>query len=551
MMSMNRETLQREQNILQTSISQSLAGLIALHMENVQRQLEDVYDDIAPLAAQVPQDQYSGSTLLTERLKELATDNPDFLYLTLVNTQARGIQAGGYNAGQDPFLRKDLERAFVAARQGEEFFGSPQTISRDNMTEPGMVMGKPIWVGERFVGMVGVVVSLAPIQKRLQNAQNQARLDAYVVNNSGRLVAHSDTSELSGRDMSEVIIVQRFLTSPALASVTSTFTMGPADQREAMLGTHSPIPQLGWGVIVQKKLSEAYYTVEQMRKASLQLGILVVALSLVVGLFSAKAITRPIVDLTGVAHSLAQRDFSRRADVRSRTEIGELAQTFNQMAGDIQKYIHDIESAVEQNRLLFMDSLSMIAAAVDAKDPYTKGHSARVSEYSVIIALEMELEEEEVNKIRISAVLHDVGKIGVEDRVLNKPGKLTEEEFDLMKRHPVMGYDIVHPVKQLSEMLPGIRWHHEALNGSGYPDGIQGDQIPLMPRIIAVADTFDAITSDRPYQAAREFPKALEILRSLVIKKYDTRPVEALCQAYEDGKLSKWEVRRKAVIEVP
>ena len=131
MMSMNRETLQREQNILQTSISQSLAGLIALHMENVQRQLEDVYDDIAPLAAQVPQDQYSGSTLLAESLKEFATHNPDFLYLTLLNTQARGIQADGYNAAQDPFLRKDLERAFVAARQGDEFFGSPQTISRE------------------------------------------------------------------------------------------------------------------------------------------------------------------------------------------------------------------------------------------------------------------------------------------------------------------------------------------------------------------------------------------------------------------------------------
>ncbi len=120
-----------------------------------------------------------------------------------------------------------------------------------------------------------------------------------------------------------------------------------------------------------------------------------------------------------------------------------------------------------------------------------------------------------------------------------------------MKQHPVMGYDIVHPVKQLSEMLPGIRWHHEALNGSGYPDGIQGDQIPMMPRIIAVADTFDAIISDRPYQAAREFHKALEILRSLVIKKYDARPVQTRCQAYEEGKLSKWEIRRKAVIEVP
>jgi len=192
-----------------------------------------------------------------------------------------------------------------------------------------------------------------------------------------------------------------------------------------------------------------------------------------------------------------------------------------------------------------------LAAVVDAKDPYTKGHSGRVSDYSVILARELGLPDDEVEKIETSAILHDVGKIGIEDRVLKKPGVLTNEEFDIMKRHTVMGFEIVRQVKQLGDMLPGIRWHHEALNGKGYPDGIMGDELPLMVRIIAVADTFDAITTDRPYQAGRDFPQALEILRKHAGSKYDPIVVDAMHTAYTKGGLRSHEVRRKTLETVP
>jgi putative nucleotidyltransferase with HDIG domain len=237
--------------------------------------------------------------------------------------------------------------------------------------------------------------------------------------------------------------------------------------------------------------------------------------------------------------------------MHSHTEIDELADTFNHMAEDIQQYIGDLQMASEQNRQLFIDSIEMIAAAVDAKDPYTKGHSGRVSQFSVILARELGLPEEEVDKIRVSATLHDVGKIGIEDRVLKKPGVLTNEEFDIMKRHTVMGYEIVRQVKQLTEMLPGIRWHHEALNGRGYPDGVKGDELPLMVRIIAVADTFDAITTDRPYQAGKEFPAAVEILRKLAGTKYDPLVVDAMDSALAKGSLAKFEMRRRTVAAAP
>ena len=122
--------------------------------------------------------------------------------------------------------------------------------------------------------------------------------------------------------------------------------------------------------------------------------------------------------------------------------------------------------------------------------------------------------------------------------MLKKPGVLTNEEFEIMKRHTVMGFEIVRQVKQLTEMLPGIRWHHEALNGQGYPDGIKGDELPLMVRIMSVADTFDAITTDRPYQAGKDFPQALEILRKLAGTKYDPIVVDAMDSAYEKGELA-------------
>ncbi|MDE3169439.1 MAG: HD domain-containing protein, partial [Acidobacteriota bacterium] len=143
----------------------------------------------------------------------------------------------------------------------------------------------------------------------------------------------------------------------------------------------------------------------------------------------------------------------------------------------------------------------------------------------------------ELDRLRISALLHDVGKIGVDDRVLKKPGKLTEEKFGLMKQHTVKGANIMRPVAQLRDVLPGIELHHERMDGGGYPYGLAGDQIPMMARIIAVADTFDAITTNRPYQSAMDVDYALERIRSLAVTKFDANVVAALESAIHSGRL--------------
>jgi putative nucleotidyltransferase with HDIG domain len=235
--------------------------------------------------------------------------------------------------------------------------------------------------------------------------------------------------------------------------------------------------------------------------------------------------------------AISRAEFHERVEVRGAAEIRELADTFNHMAGDIERYVERLKQAAAENRDLFLGSIRMLAAAIDEKDPYTRGHSGRVAKYSMIIGEYLQLTSEDLDRLRISALLHDVGKIGVDDRVLKKPGKLTDEEFDLMKQHTVKGANIMRPVAQLKEMLPGIELHHERLDGAGYPYGLAAEQIPLMARIIAVADTLDAITTNRPYQSAMDLDFAMERIRSLAVSRFDPKVVAALESAVRAGRL--------------
>jgi HD-GYP domain-containing protein (c-di-GMP phosphodiesterase class II) len=213
---------------------------------------------------------------------------------------------------------------------------------------------------------------------------------------------------------------------------------------------------------------------------------------------------------------------------------------------ELEQFVEDLKRAAEENRALFLGSIQMLAGAVDEKDPYTRGHSDRVTRYSLLIGKELKLPTDFMETLQISAQLHDVGKIGIEDHILKKPGALTAEEFEVMKTHTTRGANILRPVQQLKEMIPGIELHHESLDGRGYPFGLKGDELPLVPRIIAVADTFDAMTTNRPYQAARPPEYAVKIIKSLAQNKFDPQVVAALERVFERGDLH---LRRAAVVE--
>lgn len=159
-----------------------------------------------------------------------------------------------------------------------------------------------------------------------------------------------------------------------------------------------------------------------------------------------------------------------------------------------------------------MDLVRALVSAVDQKDQYTSGHSNRVGFYSRLLGVKLGLKDDDLQMLEWSALLHDVGKIGIRDDVLKKPGKLTKEEFEHIKEHPVRSYEVVRQIPQLKGALAGVRHHHERLDGSGYPDGLAGDEIPLQARIVLVADIFDSLTTTRSYRKAFSWEKALEIL---------------------------------------
>jgi HD-GYP domain-containing protein (c-di-GMP phosphodiesterase class II) len=186
---------------------------------------------------------------------------------------------------------------------------------------------------------------------------------------------------------------------------------------------------------------------------------------------------------------------------------------------------------------LFLNTIKALVAAIDAKDPYTEGHSHRVSDYSVAIATEAGLSPEMRHRIRIGALLHDIGKIGVPDTILTKEGRLTDEEFAEIKKHPDIGANIIRQVRHLQDELPALSQHHERMDGDGYPHGVNGDEISPIARIVAVADVFDAITSDRPYRPSMDIVTALEILRQEAGDHLDPVYVDAFIKAYTKGKI--------------
>ena len=534
--SANRDRLKTNEQLLQNTVTRSLADDISQHEASLRMMLANLSSAIQVASGGDIGAGHVETPELRALLENFVSSSDDIAYATLLNSGAKGIFAGGI--APDAFLRRELERGFAAAREGRAYNGQALAVGSGKSARTVMVVSSPVMYGGRFLGMIGSVVDLQFLIRRLDEA-SRTGLTAYVVDAQGRLVAANRADFATGQDMKHLEIVRNFVDegSKVQLAATKEFTVEENHETTEMLGTYSPVSNLDWAVVVQKPRMEAYRGVYEMQRKGRLLALLAVFVSMIVSIYAARRITNPLEVLTESSRAIARGDFSKRVELKSRTEIGELAGTFNSMSEELQRFVEDLKRAAEENRALFIGSIQMLAGAVDEKDPYTRGHSDRVTRYSLMIAREMQLDDDFLEILRVSAQLHDVGKIGIEDHILKKPGALTPEEFEIMKTHTTKGANILREVKQLKEMLPGIELHHEALDGRGYPYGLQGDQIPLLARVIAVADTFDALTTNRPYQRAYEPKEALRIIHSLAGKRLDPAAVAALNAVYERGEI--------------
>jgi HD-GYP domain-containing protein (c-di-GMP phosphodiesterase class II) len=531
----NRDRLKTNEMILQNTVTRSLADDISQHEESLRMMLANLASAVQVASGGDINADHIEAPELRALLENFVSSSGDISYATLLNADGKGISAG--RIAPDAFLQRELERAFAAAHEGRMYNGQTLVVGSGKSAHTVVLVSAPVMYAGRFLGMIGSVVDLQFLIRRL-NEVSRGGLTPYVVDSQGRLVAAAGSTYATGQDMKGLEIVRNFVDggNKAQLAATEEFRLNDSE-RTTMLGTYSPVTSLDWTVVVQKPQHEAYRDVYEMQHAGRLLALLAVAVSMGLSIFAARRITNPLEVLTQSSRAIARGDFTQRVHLTSRTEIGELAETFNVMSEELEHFVLDLKRAAEENRALFMGSIQMLAGAVDEKDPYTRGHSDRVTRYSLMIAEEMNLAPDFQEILRISALLHDVGKIGIEDRILKKPGALTPEEFEIMKTHTTKGANILRPVEQLSQMLPGIELHHEALDGRGYPYGLKDPQIPLLARVIAVADTFDALTTNRPYQKAHEPMEALRIIHNLAGKRLDPACVAALTAVYERGEI--------------
>jgi putative nucleotidyltransferase with HDIG domain len=185
-------------------------------------------------------------------------------------------------------------------------------------------------------------------------------------------------------------------------------------------------------------------------------------------------------------------------------------------------------------RGLFYNTVETLVRTIQAKDQYTSGHSTRVSRYALLIADKLGLSTKEKHQLYLAAMLHDIGKIGVPDELLHRPGKLSDEEMERVRNHVQLGASMIEMLGEMHPIVPLIRHHHECWDGSGYPDGMKGEEIPLISRIISVADMYDAMTSDRPYRSRRSHQEAVEEIKRTNGSKLDPRVAEVFLQVLKE-----------------
>lgn len=300
------------------------------------------------------------------------------------------------------------------------------------------------------------------------------------------------------------------------------------------------------GVGVYALASIAASTQEPMQKALtavLIIAIVSFALAAVASFWLARSISRPIDTLSrSLAAMAASRDFDHPVEPTGLTqEVDALTITFNNM-------MQSVSTAEAETRSAYVGAIRALALALDARDPYTAGHSERVSALSVAVGRQLGLPEDQLDILRLGALLHDIGKIGISDAVLRKPGALTPEEFEIIQEHPTVGARILRSVPFLAPHLPIVEFHHERPDGQGYPHRLRGDEIPMLARIVHVADAFDAITSARAYRPARGSADALGELWRHAGSQFDAEVVQALSAAVPEFDVAESSDSRAATV---
>jgi putative nucleotidyltransferase with HDIG domain len=380
-----------------------------------------------------------------------------------------------------------------------------------SQAEPSGVM--LYWVGPVRMdssGIVGAVLLGESLTEVADGIRDSRASDLIFYDQSGRVLI---SSQPSVPPLSQTALAQ-LSTGPVRISQTLyhrpyEFLVGSWKLRASNIGY----------LAVALEADSLQASISQIRLLMVALFAVTALMTLLFGLLVARRITRPVEQLVASTAALSEGNLSHRAAVSSNDEIGLLAESFNAMAAKLEQKTRELEEN-------YFASIESLARAIDAHDPYTFGHSTRVAAISLEIADAMGLPSEERTALRRAALLHDIGKIGVEDRILRKAAALAGDELDAMNEHPLIGYKMLSGLAFLGPSLPGVLHHHERWDGRGYPAGLKENQTIRYVRILSLADTLDAMTSDRPYRPGMSFERAIAEIRKLAGNQLDPTVVE-------------------------
>jgi putative nucleotidyltransferase with HDIG domain len=381
---------------------------------------------------------------------------------------------------------------------------------------------------------VGAVLAGTRLDSLVGEVKSQALADVTFYSYDGRPIASTFVLTYDNHQEADLAL------SPTLASnVLNMLDSSPRDSRSLFGRDYD----FAYGRLLIRQTVVGLYSVSLPTNFILSAGAttrasmsimfgMTISAVLIIGYLVARRITIPLLKLVDAARSVASGDLKTRSGIRSSDEIGWLARSFDQMTESLEEY-------AERLRQQHVSAIKAITSAVDARDPYTLGHSVRVGRLAAMLGRQLGLSEEVTKEIEVGGYLHDIGKIGVKDNILLKPGPLTVEERCGIDTHTLVACRILESVELSPEVWEFVRSHHERLDGSGYPDGLRGQELSLVARIAAVADMYDAMTSDRPYKVALDPESALADLKSQAGTLLDADVVAAL-----EAVLPEWERQR-------
>ncbi|RKG63046.1 HD domain-containing protein [Corallococcus sp. CA054B] len=470
----------------------------------------------------------------TQRLHIAAVLNqrPELLALTVFGADRQrlpGLQAFAVHDMAPSGVAEHEERARALLDEGLTGVRYSDVVASHGGGGGGPVVTLAFPVGDPVQGYMAADITLAGLRQMLAQERVGSTGFAYLADRHGRLITGGGDLGAVGDDVSKRLPLAHLLKQREGTPDTELFHVGNfGEGRDAVVSAYSVLPEAGWAIVSEQPVEHAYRQVETMeRRILLGLGGAILVALVLAAIFS-RNLTQPLKTFIATSLELARGKFGVEVHLKQKNELGELAQTFNYMSKQLMAYDMETRGLYESLEKGYLETIVALANSIDSKDAYTRGHSQRVGDVAVEIGKELKLTERELRQLQYGGILHDIGKIGIPENILCKQSRLTDQEMALMREHPAIGDAIIGPVTFLGSVRACVRHHHERWDGTGYPDKLKGEDIPLLARIVACADTFDACTSTRPYQKAMPLEKAMEILDNLSGAQLDPKVVLAL-----------------------